>query len=534
MLTAQNKQTPIDAGLSVGSTSTIGGFGKVLNSIQGLQQRLGDFSIEDVTSAEGKANTLIRRLALLQNKLDRLANLKHSLADAEDMISQISEPDYDLIGPASLEKHPQLHAIVKANTVIRLHRLLKIAKASAESVSFDPQVGRLDVTSPLAPAITPTKEQKYPEPIAKTEPEAKADKHASARQTGKESPSEVIELPPPPTPTSIETETSLGLASDEAEPIAAVKDNAPSLARVEREPTQCAYSEAPTPIVPTDTPQEAAAAIVPPEPFPVGEAKVEIDATVAAVEQSTPARERKQDLQTPTPLRTHRSQSNLVTSTTAPEFDDERASTSIDSVFDQRLLDELIQNYGEFAPFAEASASLLETPKSGANVATPRVAASTAPFEAPDPLRPEPKFVAPEAVAVVEAMAVETVEVSVPSVRSNGDLDRQLKKIIKDYGEYDLYSHSSHSSVTLKKSGIAAFIVLGLVLSGFYFLRAPAKSTSTQVNSVLPTKQVSSPAVPQAAKENTADENAPSELNRKTDGNEKTPRAAKTKTKQKQ
>ena len=181
----------------------------------------------------------------------------------------------------------------------------------------------------------------------------------------------------------------------------------------------------------------------------------------------------------------------MVTSTTAPEFNDERASTSIDSVFDQRLLEELIQNYGEFAPFAEPSASHLETPKPGANVATPRIAASTAPIEAP--LRPEPKFVAPEAVAVAEAMAVETVEVSVPSVRSNGDLDRQLKKIIKDYGEYDLYSHSSHSSVTLKKSGIAAFIILGLVLSGFYFLRAPAKSTSTQVNSV---------AVPQAAKEN--------------------------------
>jgi hypothetical protein len=531
MLTAQNKQTPIDADLSSSSTSTIGGFGKVLNSIQGLQQRLSDFSIEDVTSAEDKASTRIRRLALLQNKLDRLANLKHSLADAEDMIRQIPEPDYDLIGPASLEKHPQLHAIVKANKVIRLHRLLKIAKASAESVSFDPEVGRLDVTSPLAPAITPTKEQKYPEPVAKTEPEAKADKHATARQAGKESPSEVIELPPPPTPTSIETETSLGLASDETEPIGAVEDNAPSLAHVELEPTQYAYSEASTPIVPTYTPQEATAAIVPPEPFPVGETKVEIHATEAAVEQLTPALERNQDLQTPTPPRTHRSQSNVVTSTTAPEFNDERASTSIDSVFDQRLLEELIQNYGEFAPFAEPSASHLETPKPGANVATPRIAASTAPIEAP--LRPEPKFVAPEPMAVVEATAVESVEVSVPSVRSNGDLDRQLKKIIKDYGEYDLYSHSPHSSVTLKKSGIAAFIVLALVLSGVYFLRARAKSTPTQVNSVLPTKQVSSPAVPQAAKENAADESAASELNRKTDGNEKTPRAAKTKTKQK-
>lgn len=521
MLTAQNKQTPNDAGLSIGTTSTIGGFGKVLNSIQGLQQRLGDFSIDDVTSAEGKANTLIRRLALLQSKLDRLANLKHCVADAEDLIRQIPEPDYDLIGPASLEKHPQLHAIVKANKVIRLHRLLKIAKASAESVSFDPEGGRLDVTNPLAPAITPTKEQKYPEPVAKIEPEANSDTHPTAPQAGKDSPSEVIELPPPPTAPLIEIKTSLGLASEEAEQIAALENYAPYLPRVELEPTQCVYSEASTPIIPSDTPQDAAAAIIPPEPFPVGETKVEILVTEAAVEPSTQAGERKQDLQTPIPATTHRLQSTVLTSITAPEFDDERASTSIDSAFDQRLLDELIQNYGEFAPFAQASASRLETPKPDSKVATPRDGNSTASIEIP--LGPEPKFDAPEPVTVVEVTAVESVELSIPSVRSNGDLDRQLKKIIKDYGEYDLYSHSSHSSVTLKKSGIVAFIVLGLVLGGVYFLRAPAKSTPIQVNSVV---------VPQAAKENAVDESAPSELNRSTDGNEKTPSAAKTKTKQ--
>jgi hypothetical protein len=50
----------------------------------------------------------------------------------------------------------------------------------------------------------------------------------------------------------------------------------------------------------------------------------------------------------------------------------------------------------------------------------------------------------------------------------------------------------------------------------------------------LPTKQASSPDAPQAAKENAADESAPSEVNRKTDGSEKTPGAGKTKTKQKQ
>ena len=175
-MTAQNKQAPSDSSLNAGPTPAIGGFGKVLNSIQGLQQRLSDFSIEDITRAEANANTLIRRLALLQNNLVRLADLKCSLADTEAMITLIPEPDYHLIGPASLEKHPQLHGIVKASKVIRLLRLLKIAKASAESVSFDAEVSRLDVTSRLAPALTPPKAQKYPNPVDKTHPEPSSEK----------------------------------------------------------------------------------------------------------------------------------------------------------------------------------------------------------------------------------------------------------------------------------------------------------------------------------------------------------------------
>ncbi|MGH7811668.1 MAG: hypothetical protein ACREP5_15430, partial [Candidatus Binatia bacterium] len=59
-----------------------------------------------------------------------------------------------------------------------------------------------------------------------------------------------------------------------------------------------------------------------------------------------------------------------------------------------------------------------------------------------------------------------------------GDLDRQLKKIIKDYGEYDLYQR--RSVVNFKTGGIAAFAVLGLVLAGLYFFggRSTAREPS--------------------------------------------------------
>ena len=166
MLTAENNQTP-DDNSNTGPTSTVGGFGNVLKSVQGLQQRLSDFSLDDVTAAEANANTLIHRTASVQQKLIELANLKLNLTAVAGTIHQIPETNFDLISPDSLERHPQLHAIVKTSKIIRLHKLLKVAKASAQSVSFDSEVGRLEIGTPLAPTISLTKAEKYPERLSK-------------------------------------------------------------------------------------------------------------------------------------------------------------------------------------------------------------------------------------------------------------------------------------------------------------------------------------------------------------------------------
>ena len=68
-------------------------------------------------------------------------------------------------------------------------------------------------------------------------------------------------------------------------------------------------------------------------------------------------------------------------------------------------------------------------------------------------------------------------ERNAPVLRRDGDLDRQFKKIIKDYGEYDLYSDDQ--TTNLKKAGIVAIVVLGLVLGGIYFFKAPSTPAKT-------------------------------------------------------
>ena len=71
-----------------------------------------------------------------------------------------------------------------------------------------------------------------------------------------------------------------------------------------------------------------------------------------------------------------------------------------------------------------------------------------------------------------------------------GEIDRQLKSIIKDYGEYDLYQR--HNPLNLKVAGIVAFALLALVLGGFYFLKSPAPETSVPANSAVQSEVKSS------------------------------------------
>ncbi|MGH7826166.1 MAG: hypothetical protein ACREQ7_13455, partial [Candidatus Binatia bacterium] len=69
----------------------------------------------------------------------------------------------------------------------------------------------------------------------------------------------------------------------------------------------------------------------------------------------------------------------------------------------------------------------------------------------------------------VEFPLVENVSIQkpLPGARKDGDLDRKLKKLIKDYGEYDLYS--DQTSKKYRAGVIAALVIIGVVFGGIYF-----------------------------------------------------------------
>jgi hypothetical protein len=170
------------------------------------------------------------------------------------------------------------------------------------------------------------------------------------------------------------------------------------------------------------------------------------------------------------------------------------------STFDQRLLDDLIKSYGDFASFSGrtiASDEALNSASLGAPHSQPveappdsrsadveiRSLTTGWPQAEVKPALPPPETPA-EIIRVIETEEPKTAPQSGTSLTRHGEIDRQLKSIIKDYGEYDLYSH--RSSLKTKVAAIVAFALLGLVMVGFYFLKTPAGTTVHPPHATVP------------------------------------------------
>ncbi len=497
MMTAQKQSTADREGPPTEPDSPALGFAKLLNSIEGLQQRLGDFSIEELTRAEDTANTLIRRLALVRNRLDRIAELKNSFADVHSAVGRLTAKDLDLIGAASMETAPSPQAIIDARKIIRLRRFLLAVPSGAEQETFEASLDPLPTTAPAASGFDPDPEPEYGAVVSAPTPSVReAETPALPYGADTWSESGAIPLPAPrenehlqPDHTR-EERFSTAHNDDHSQ---APSSGAPESAQNEAEPVSS------LPWIAEVLPESAAAsdagesfAFATPEPTE------SIMAIQPAPEADQPPLSesdmREQQANAVLLLSAPHSPEHPAGSNTTPEFASDVVSPAAETVFDRRLLDELIQNYGELIPYTGTAAR--PDPAPSADTDGYRVRALPPPADsgfseatddskahAEPSLPPEPNFVMEEPASAVESTAVIRAERRIPSMRAGADLDRQLKKIIEDYGQYDLYSRPT--SRNFKKSGIVAFIILGLVLFGVYFFKSPAQSVPTQPGATL-------------------------------------------------
>jgi len=138
--------------------------------------------------------------------------------------------------------------------------------------------------------------------------------------------------------------------------------------------------------------------------------------------------------------------------------DSTKTSSQQAGEFDTKLLDDLIKNYGEFA-------------------ANPNLPVTTQPSETRWPER--------KSQSNTDEVRTQTSP-DRNTTRNSNDLDRELKKLIQDYGEYDLYSQGGTLKAKLRVGG--AFAVLVAVLGGIYYFASP-KTSSEPVPNVISESQ---------------------------------------------
>ena len=426
MLSAEKQEMPEDSPPENSSPPT-SGFGRVLSSIQGLQQRLDDFSVEEVSRAHAKAAELIQQLGALQARLNALEKFKRAFADASATTAAAPEIDYDLIDADNLENHPQLRAIVQAGKLIRTHRLQRPAPTSADSVSAE---------SPTNPVVSGGLDQ--PQLAGAVDPET-----ITLPQF----------LPDEPLP-NLSPKNDSTTAQPDTSPLAA--SGAFTLVDSPYEPSSAGSG------------------------YDFPDLKLEVAPASEPHHDAIPAQAEER----------------------AAEAQTGKAAGS--SRFNQRLLSELIDTYGEFAVSVEATANQAApttNPPTSQNHPSPEsvVTAEFEPAPAPSPdvfvaevakeetasaeiTAREPAFVEPigggrlALPAPEEAISEPAFEQTLPNAKARGEIDRQLKNIIKDYGAVDLYSH--RKSVSTKTAAIAAAAALALVLGGIFFFKAPSSTPS--------------------------------------------------------
>ena len=434
MLSVVRKEKPLAMTNTDDTPPSGGGFSKMLNSLQGLQQRLEDFSIADIANAEGNAQTLLLRLKQVQNIIAAIALLKKAEATiSESSLAQITD-ETEFVGFDSLEKHPQLHAIIQASKLIKLHKMMSALKAASDNRTS--QQGQ--------PAAKPYA-NRTPAELSSSLPESCDAVRPQTVQLGIGSSPEIVDEVTSPAPTfesalpDAATTVSL-FSSESATPAATTRIDASSefptadaefqTANTSKEKTQYQLDEAVCEDFPAAADHSRRGGInVPPE------------AVECATNLPKPA-ERKQVAQI-TRIK------NSAASNKEPR-DESKAVAPGSGSFDLRLLDDLVSNYGEFASSPNLPATIKKNE-----------------LQAFEPAAIDAPEVQPEQFSPVDS----------PMVKKNGDLDRQLKKIIKDYGEYDLYSGKQPTN--FKKAGILAFVFLGLVFGGIYFFKAPPSTAKT-------------------------------------------------------
>jgi hypothetical protein len=409
-------------------------FDKVVNSIEGLRERVQGFTLEQVSEVDQRLRTMSLQLGELQRRLRALAEMKQQMGRLQKAVQQAEAESLEQSSLATLVEPIAVESIAQFGTLLKFRRVIKLLKEAKSG------------SGALASAAAKGSAPVLPKPVEIT-PELPKNDHELATDW----PAIQHELRERSTNEDIVVVTSAAPEQTEG-----VFDPAP--VEMDFEPKEI-FSNEPADAIFLD---ENAASIQPRE----------IVAEFADTrDEPPPSREAIfEEFKGTEDTEVHLAIPETETVETTGQT---HTAASEEADFDQRLLDDLIKDYGEFTILPSS------TPKDEANK---------------EP-KHQPTTATPRAKAF--ATANPPAQPNLPSPRKDGELDRKLKKLIKDYGEYDLYSRQT--PLKLKTGVVAAFLVLTLIFAGFYFFSSPKSTVPASASSASPSQSSSETAPKQTS-----------------------------------
>lgn len=417
MLTAQRENNPLETEPLPQGSQTTRSLDKMVNSIEGLRERVQGFTLEQVSEIDQRLRTMSLQLGELERRLRTLAEMKQQIGRLQKAVQQVEAESLEQSRLVTLTEPIAVESIAQFGTLLKFRRVIKLLK---EAKNRSRVSASADVEARVS--VLPKPVELIPEP-PKNEQEFATDLPAIQHEL----------------PESLVNETPVDFTNEDLEQTEETLH--PSLVQTDFEPNE-PFANAPADGIffkdstPSIQPRKIVAEFADTrhEPAPSHAAIFEEFNGPGAME---------------VPLAIPETETVEATGQT-------HTATSEETDFDQRLLDDLIKDYGEFTilPSSTPENEAKKEPKPEPKTATPRVHARTPNL----PIQP-----------------------NLPTQLKDGELDRKLKKLIKDYGEYDLYSRQT--PLKLKTGVVAAFLVLTLIFSGFYFFSSPKSAVPANTSS---------------------------------------------------
>jgi hypothetical protein len=429
MLTAQKENSPLETEPLPQRPQTTGSLDRMVNSIEGLRDRVQGFTLEQVSDVDQRLRTMSLHLGELQRTLTALAEMKQRISRLQKAVQQVEAESLEqsrlatLVEPIAVQSIAQVGALLKFRRVIKLLKEAKGRSGVLASVDVEARVPVLP--KPVEIISEPPKNEQALATDLPAIPHELREK--SANEDTVVVTSEAVE----------ETEAVFHPAPVEMD----FEPNEP----FSNEPADATFFDDNTALIQT---REIIAEFADTRDQPPPSHVTALIDTGSRRDEAI--------------FEEFRGTGDMEVHLAIPETETvERVQThtaaSDEADFDQRLLDDLIKDYGEFTilPSSTPKGEAKKEPKLEPTTATPRVNAS----------------------ATVNSAS----QRNLPAQRKDGELDRKLKKLIKDYGEYDLYSRQT--PLKLKTGVVAAFLVLTLIFSGFYFFSSPKSAVPASASS---------------------------------------------------